>query len=138
MPRLEPARLRDPNPRHDRYYTAFNTPDQALTWMTGWRTVLGASILVVTATDRLDEAKIAVPAAEPPRHLHLSWGTDRIDPAPAAVSTSKQDGRVEQILFLYQPAAHSSDGLRVALALVCGGAYGSWMPVNSTPGVSAL
>jgi glyoxylate reductase len=120
-------------PFRDRYHATFNALDRVLTPDELVAASLGAEILVVTATDRLDAATIA----RLPESLRIlctySVGTDHIDlPALAArgvklLSTpdvlSESCADIAMLLML-GAARRAVEGLD----LVRSGAWGGWMP----------
>ena len=120
-------------PFRDRYDTVFNTLDRVLIADELVAGSLGAAILVVTATDRLDAATIA----RLPPGLRIictySVGTDHIDLAALAARgltlLSTPDVLSEScadiaLLLMLGAARRAVEGL----ALVRGGAWGGWMP----------
>jgi lactate dehydrogenase-like 2-hydroxyacid dehydrogenase len=118
---------------HDQYDTVFNATDRVLTGDELVAGCLGAEILVVTATDRLDAAMIA----RLPPSLRIictySVGTDHVDLAALAARgihvLSTPDVLSEScadiaLLLMLGAARRAVEGL----ALVRGGAWGGWMP----------
>jgi lactate dehydrogenase-like 2-hydroxyacid dehydrogenase len=120
-------------PFRDRYDTAFNTEDRVLTPDELVAGSLGATILVVTATDRLDATMIARLPPSLRMICTYSVGTDHIDLAALAARglklLSTPDVLSEScadiaLLLMLGAARRAVEGL----ALVRGGAWGGWMP----------
>jgi glyoxylate reductase len=127
---LPPAAVR---PFRDRYDTVFNTTDRVLTGDELVAGSLGAAILVVTATDRLDAAMIARLPPTLSIICTYSVGTDHIDIAALAARgltlLSTPDVLSEScadiaLLLMLGAARRAVEGL----ALVRSGGWTGWMP----------